>query len=97
MALCNLIMRSISSTMKDEYNCISGLILTDPDKLVEILSKIKKKIKEVQKDEKKEDRLKGNGQHNEQSRSTKKFTQKGKYKAEAAIPRKALPKKKTAK
>eukprot|EP00957_Ditylum_brightwellii_P056137 4256229-Ditylum_brightwellii.AAC.1 len=90
-------MRSISTAMKDEYNCISDLIPTDPDKLVEILSKIKKKIKDVQKDEKKEDRLKGNGQHDEQSRSSNKFAKKGKYKAEASIPRKTLPKKKTAK
>eukprot|EP00957_Ditylum_brightwellii_P032681 2477483-Ditylum_brightwellii.AAC.1 len=97
MALCNLIMRSISSVMEDEYNCISDLIPTNPDKLVEILSKIEKKIKDVQNDEKKEDHLKGNGQHDKQSCSSKKRAQKGKYKAEAAIPREALPKKKTAK
>ena len=46
MALCNLIMRSISSAVEDEYNCISNLIPTNPDKLVEILSKIEKKIKD---------------------------------------------------
>eukprot|EP00957_Ditylum_brightwellii_P006448 489441-Ditylum_brightwellii.AAC.1 len=83
--------------MEDEYNCIFDLIPTNLDKLVEILSKIKKKVKDVLKDEKKEDHLKGNSQHNEQSRSSKKRAQKGKYKAEAAIPRKALLEKKTAK
>eukprot|EP00957_Ditylum_brightwellii_P132510 10105217-Ditylum_brightwellii.AAC.1 len=33
VALCNLIMRSISTTIEDEYNCISDLIPTNPDKL----------------------------------------------------------------
>eukprot|EP00957_Ditylum_brightwellii_P012099 914138-Ditylum_brightwellii.AAC.1 len=33
VALCNLIMRSISTAMEDEYNCISDLIPTNPDKL----------------------------------------------------------------
>eukprot|EP00957_Ditylum_brightwellii_P112085 8546565-Ditylum_brightwellii.AAC.1 len=65
-------MRSISTAMEDDYNCISDMIPTNPDKLVEILSKIKKKIKDVQKDDKKEDHLKGNGQHYKQSCSSKK-------------------------
>eukprot|EP00957_Ditylum_brightwellii_P201344 15325213-Ditylum_brightwellii.AAC.1 len=43
VALHNLVMRSISTAMEDKYNCISDLILTNPDKMVETLSKIKKR------------------------------------------------------
>eukprot|EP00957_Ditylum_brightwellii_P013140 992912-Ditylum_brightwellii.AAC.1 len=33
VALCDLIMRSISTAMENEYNCISDLIPTNPDEL----------------------------------------------------------------
>ena len=94
VAMCNLIMRSISPAMEDEYICMTELMPTNPKKFVELLTKIERKLKDVQPKKKTEDRLTGKGQPDEQSRSHKKRALKASKKVEGAIPRKSLPPKK---
>ena len=56
--MCNLLVRSISRTMEDEYNCMTDLMPTDHKKLVEQLTKeIEAKLKEVMSEMKSEDWL----------------------------------------
>ena len=61
VAMCNLLMQSISPMMEDEYNCMTDSLPTNPKKLVELLSKIETKLKNVQAENKPEDHLLGKG------------------------------------
>ena len=53
--MCNLLMYSISPTMEDEYNCRTGLMPTDPKKLVKQLTDIETKTQGIMSEMKPED------------------------------------------
>ena len=73
--MCKLLMRCFSDAMEDEYNCMpNNLMPTNPQKLVELLTKIEAKLKEVKNETKPEDRLKGKGQHTNSRSKAKQAT-----------------------
>ena len=68
--MCNLLMRCISPTMEDGYNCMNELLPTDPKKLDDQLTKKETKLKEVMSEMSPEDRRNGKGQTNTQKESS---------------------------
>ena len=62
VVIYKLLMRCISTAIEDEYNCMTDVIPTDLEKLVELLTKIDTKLKEVKSEINSEDHHKGKGQ-----------------------------------
>ena len=69
-AICNLLIRNVTPKMEDEYNCLYDTVPTDPNRLVEKLTKIETKLQIISNEQhKSNDHHKGGPPNDAQRRS----------------------------
>ena len=85
-------MRCIPNAIEDEYNCMTDVMPTDPEKLVELLTKIEPKLRVVESVTKPEDHPKGKGRHDNSCSKAKKAAE-ARRNVKGKIPMKNIPKK----